>query len=334
MSNTVLFVDDEQSVLNSLERLFDEDGLIVLKANNAEEALELVKNEDIAVIVSDNCMPGMQGVEFFSKVRLISPDAVRIMLTGQAELDTAMDAINNGGIFQFILKPWNNTVLREKVKEGINRFQVIQSLKKADEPIMRSLAQTIELKDKYTKGHCDRVAEYAFIMADALSLPENTMGDLKYGCWLHDCGKIGVPESILNKPGKLTEKEFEIIKNHPAWGAEVGRQAQLSEVIINVILYHHERYDGKGYPFGIKGENIPIEARIVAVADIFDAITTNRSYRKAYTQEEGIDIVLSMREKNLDPKIVDIFISYITNSDYKEIRKKLKKMKTIKSCLF
>ena len=316
MSNTVLFVDDEQSVLNSLERIFNEDDLIILKANNAEEAIELVKNEDIAVIVSDNCMPGMQGVEFLSKVRLISPDAVRIMLTAQAELDTAIDAINNGGIFQFILKPWNNTVLREKVKEGINRFQVIQSLKRADESIMLSLAQTIELKDKYTKGHCDRVAEYALIMADALSLPENTMGELKYGCWLHDCGKIGIPESILNKPGKLNEKEFEIIKNHPAWGAEVARQAQLSEVIINVILYHHERYDGEGYPFGIKGENIPLEARIVAVADIFDALTSNRSYRKAYTQEEGIDIILSMREKNLDSKIADIFISYIKNNAY------------------
>ncbi|NOZ69486.1 MAG: HD domain-containing protein, partial [Deferribacteres bacterium] len=123
----------------------------------------------------------------------------------------------------------------------------------------------------------------------------------------HDCGKIGIPGAILNKPGALDDNEFDLIKKHPAWGADVARQAQLSEVIVNIILYHHERYDGKGYPAGISGADIPVEARIVAVADVFDAVTSDRSYRKAYSMKKGLEIIMSMKGSSFDPEIVDLF---------------------------
>jgi response regulator RpfG family c-di-GMP phosphodiesterase len=311
----VLFVDDEQNILNSLERLFHDDELKILKAISGEDALELVKNEEISVLVSDNCMPGMKGVELLSKVRDISPDVVRILMTAYADLPIAMDAINRGEVFRFIEKPWDNTLLKETVTvyEGISRFQIIKALKSQDESSMLSLAQTIELKDKYTRGHCDRVARYALMIADALSLSEETKKEITYGSWLHDCGKIGIPDAILNKPAELDEEEFKLIKKHPALGVDVAEKAHLSDVIRNIILHHHERYDGTGYPSGIKGKDIPLEARIVAIADCFDAVTSDRAYRKAYSMEEGIYLILSLKNSCYDEELVDIFISCIKN---------------------
>ena len=313
--NALLLVDDEESVLNSIERLFAKTDMKILKAANGEDALELLGKENISVLVSDNLMPGMKGVELLSKARDISPDVVRILMTAHADIPTAVDAINNGEVFKFILKPWDNKELVSIIEEGVNRHQIIKTLKKADEATMLSLAQTIELKDKYTRGHCDRVADYALGIAERLNLPEDIKNDIRYGSWLHDCGKIGVPENILNKNGPLTEEEYKIIKRHPQWGADVAVQAQLSKTIINIILNHHERYDGQGYPKGIKGKDIPVEARIAAVADVFDALTTNRSYRKAYSAEKGAEIIMSMKERELDPEIADIFISNINRED-------------------
>ncbi len=309
----VLFVDDEKNILNSVERLFHDDKLKILKAISAEDALEFVKNEEIAVLVSDNCMPGMKGVELLSKVRAISPDVVRVLMTAHADLPVAIEAINRGEVFRFIEKPWNDNDLKETVYEGISRFQIIKALKSQDESSMLSLAQTIELKDTYTRGHCDRVARYALMIADALSLSEEIKKEIKYGSWLHDCGKIGIPDAILNKPAKLDEEEFELIMKHPAFGVDVAEKAHLSDVIRNIIFHHHEKYDGTGYPSGIKGKDIPLEARIVAIADCFDAITTDRAYRKAYSMEEGIHLILSLKNSCYDPELVDIFISYINN---------------------
>ncbi len=313
--NTVLLVDDEEGVLNSIERLFAKTGMNIIKATNGEDALEFVRKENISVVVSDNLMPGMKGLELLSKVRVISPDVVRILMTAHSDFSTAVDAINNCEVFRFITKPWDNRELINIIEEGINRYKLIMSLKKADESTLLSLAQTIELKDKYTRGHCDRVAAYALRIAERLNLSEDTKKDIRYGCWLHDCGKIGVPEHILNKKGRLNEEEFEVIKKHPVWGADVAKQAQLSQTIINIILNHHEKYDGAGYPAGLKGTDIPIEARIVAVADCFDAITSERPYGETQSFAKGMEIILSLKNSAFDSEIVDIFISSM-NRDY------------------
>jgi putative nucleotidyltransferase with HDIG domain len=314
MPETVLFVDDEQYILNSIERIFADKDVRILKANGAQEALKLIAREKVAVLVTDNLMPGMSGIDLLSKVRELSPDTMRILMTAYADLTTAIDAINRGEIFRFIVKPWKDNILIETVEEGINRYKIIQSLKKADETTLLSLAQTIELKDHYTRGHCNRVAVHALMIADGLELPEEMKRDIKHGSWLHDLGKIGVPETILNHEGPLNEKEFETVKQHPSWGAEVARQSQLSEVVINIILYHHERYDGKGYPSGFKGEDIPLEARIVAAADVYDALTTDRPYRKGYSMEKAMRIMSSMRGKDFDPEILEVFFSLIIMS--------------------
>ena len=164
----------------------------------------------------------------------------------------------------------------------------LKAMQKEDEAVLRSLAQTIELKDPYTRGHCERVAEYALLIAEALNFSEKGRKEITYGSWLHDCGKIGVPEAILNFNGPINNSDFDTVKKHPEWGAEVAGHANLSEVITNIILYHHERYDGSGYPMGLKGREISIGARIINLADAYYAMTTDRPYRKAATRDKAI----------------------------------------------
>lgn len=307
----VLFLDDDQSILELLRRLFANDGLEVLTSTSGPEAIEVVKCNDISVIVSDNLMPGMKGTEFLRQAKHISPDSVRIMLTGCADMQAAVDAINKGEVYKFVTKPWNHDEFRSIVLHSVDRHKTVQSLRKADEHSLYSLAQTIELKDPYTKGHCDRVAKYALAIAEALDLEEGFRENVKRGSWLHDCGKIGVPEAILNYPGPLKADQMEVVKKHPGWGADVARLANLPETVINVILYHHERYDGKGYPSGLAGDDIPIEARIVNVADIYDALTSERAYRDQLDHRQAMEILASNRGTCSDPQIVDIFVDVV-----------------------
>ncbi len=308
---SILFVDDEKNVLNSLKRVFLDSGMKVNTAVDAFEAIEILRNCDISVVVSDNLMPGMTGIEFFRKAKDISPDSVRIMMTAYADVRSAIDAINKGEVYRFITKPWDEEELREIICSAAQKYRVVQSLKEADEARLLSLARAIELKDPYTRGHCDRVARYALLMADSLGLDAEMKRDIKYGSWLHDCGKIGVPEAVLNSPGLLSEKEMEIIRSHPVWGADVARQARLSERIINIVLHHHERFDGLGYPSGLKAGEIPFEAKIVAVCDAYDAITSDRPYRKGNGRNEALAILRSLEGKAHDPELVRIFVCAI-----------------------
>ncbi|MBI4682844.1 MAG: response regulator [Nitrospirae bacterium] len=313
MTDTVIFVDDEEYVRKSIDRLFSDIDMRVLSASNADEALNHFQKQEIAVIVSDNQMPGMKGIDLLSRIKEISPDTMKILMTGSADLATAVDAINRGEVFRFITKPWEDDALIQTVQEAIKRYQIVQSLKKEDESTLLSLAQTIELKDPYTRGHCESVARYAIMIADALKLADEVKKDIRYGSWLHDCGKIGVPENILNKNGPLDENEFEIIRKHPRWGADVAVQARMSDTIVNIILHHHERYDGSGYPSAIQGHTIPFTARIVTIADVFDALTSDRPYRKRFDLDKAVQIMRMMEGNVFDPEILYVFLQDCLN---------------------
>lgn len=311
MEETVVFVDDELNVLNSIKRLFlatDSDVEYVF-TDNVDRAVDIVGKHRVAVIVSDNIMPEKTGVDLLAQVAEISPDTVKIMMTGYSDMATVIDAINKGGVFKFIMKPWENNDLIKVVNESVMRYRAVHYLRKSDEATLLSLAQTIELKDTYTRGHCDRVAQYALAMADQLGIDKDMQREIRYGSWLHDCGKIGISEEILNKKGPLTEQEYELIKKHPEWGADVARKAQLSQTVINIILFHHERFDGTGYPTGIMGKDIPLEARIVSIADVFDALTTDRSYRGKYDLDRALKILLKIKGSSFDPNLVDTFMT-------------------------
>jgi putative two-component system response regulator len=320
----LLFVDDEQSILNCLKRLFMDDNFEILTCTDGHSALEMLKCNNIAVIISDNFMPGMRGIELLQQAKIISPDSVRIILTGHVDFQSAVDAINRGEVYKFVTKPWDNKELRTIVLQSVERHRIVQSLRKADEYSLCSLAQTIELKDPYTKGHCERVAGYATSIAEAMGLDEALRENIRRGSWLHDCGKIGVPEAILNHPGPLGVDEMGVIKKHPCWGADVARLAHLSETVVKIILHHHERFDGQGYPLGLAGEDIPLEARIVHVADIYDALTSDRAYRARTTREKAIENLLAGKGVCSDPKIVDIFLALLGRTGWRQQRRDLR----------
>ncbi|HEX8949801.1 MAG TPA: HD domain-containing phosphohydrolase [Dissulfurispiraceae bacterium] len=308
MNNTVLFVDDEAHILSSISRLFADSSISAITVSNAAEALEALASGEVSVIVSDNMMPGITGIELLQQAKAVSPESVRILITGHADLQSAVDAINKGEVYRFLTKPWDDEEFKSIVLNALDRHKIILSLKRADEATLLSLAQAIELKDPYTRGHCDRVARYAVRIAEALGLTKEEQEYVKYGSWLHDCGKIGVPESILNHKGPLSPEQMEIVRNHSRWGADIVRLAQLPDAVINIILYHHERFDGKGYPSGLKGKGIPLEARIATVADVYDALTSDRPYRSKVSHEKAKEFILSFSGQFFDPEIVETFV--------------------------
>ena len=308
----ILCVVNDATIPDTLSRLFLSHDIQVLCAESGEEALGIVRGESVAVVVAGNLLPEMRGVELLSQIRDLSPATVRVLLAGHADLPAAIEATHRGVASRFLGEPWVEEEIVRTVEGGVRRYQVVRSLHHADEAALLWIAQEIELKDPYTRGHCDRVAASALKIAGALHLPEGTRRAIKHGSWLHDCGKIDVPEGILNYPGKLSTADFEVIKKHPGWGAEVGRQANLPEEVINIILHHHERFDGKGYPTGAKGTEIPLEARIVAVADVFDAMSGDRPYAKGYDREEAMRVMGVLRGAALDPGLVDLLLAGLT----------------------
>jgi putative two-component system response regulator len=310
-AEAILFVDDEKQILRSIERLFIGSNYRVLTTDDAQEALEIVRGEDVAVVFSDQCMPKMKGIELLERIKTISPDTVKILMTAYADLATAVEAINTGEVFRFITKPWDNQVLMEIAQEAIGRFTLTRSLAHADEATLLALAETIELKDPLTQGHCKRVAMYSVWMAESLGISTEIKRRIRFGAWLHDCGKIGVPESVLNYPGNLSPTEVETIRNHPKWGAEVVRLAHMAPEIINIVLYHHEKYDGTGYPHQLKAEAIPVEARIVSIADTYDAMISERPYKKKLARDAALLQLQRQQGSALDPLLTERFITLI-----------------------
>jgi putative two-component system response regulator len=309
--NSVLFVDGEHSILRAVERVFNKSGLHLLTADTADKALDILGSNEVAVVVSDCRMPGMNGVDLLTRVRALSPDTVRVIMTAFFDPPTVIAAINKSEAFRFITKPWTNNDLIEVVHECLTRYQIVKDLREGDESRCLSIAQAIELKDPSTRGHCDRVAGYAVLLAQTKGLSESAIRDVRFGGWLHDCGKIGVPEMILNYEGCLSLNQFELVKQHPLWGSEVARQARMSEAVINIVLHHHERYDGSGYPGGLSGDLIPLEARIVTIADVFDAICSDRPYHKACAGPKALSIMEEMSGSFFDPHLMELFMPIV-----------------------
>jgi len=311
----ILIVDDEQPICNAISRLMAFSGFETSQANTAEAALKILSDKRFDLVISDHCMPGMKGLDFLMQIKKDWPETERILMSGYADLNTVVDAINKGEICRFIIKPWDSDELRKMIEEIFWRRRMVKSLKADDEQTYLTLAKMVELKDPYTKGHCERVANFSLAIAERIGLDGERLDQIRCGSWLHDCGKVGVPEKILNYAGRLCDTDFEFIKKHPEWGAEVCKQAGLSTPVINIVKYHHEHFTGGGYPYGLQGEQIPLEARIVAVADVFDALTSTRPYRKNYSFQKTRDIMTDMKEDVLDPELTDIFFEWLDDGE-------------------
>ncbi len=320
----LLIVDDERSIREVLTRTLEHEGYQCETAAGADEALELLSDGSFQMVLSDILMPGRTGIELLEDIKRDFPDVAVAMVTAVAETGTAVDALRRGAI-DYLTKPFNleevllsvERALRQRNLELANREYRDHLEKKVEEQTdeiratfmgaIRSLAGALEAKDRYTRGHSDRVTEIAVIMAGRAGLSARQVEQIRLAGTVHDIGKIGVPEAILLKPGRLTEDEYGLVKLHPDRAERILEPIIRDRRVLAVVRHHHERFDGRGYPDGLRGEEIPLGARILAVADTYDAMTSDRPYRDGLTVEQARSQLLANRGSQFDPALIELF---------------------------
>ncbi len=314
--HTILIVDDEINNIQLLKRTF-RGKYKILTATNGLEGLQTLKDniEEVSLIVSDHKMPVMEGTKFLEEANIIAPDVVKILLTGFSDIDIITDAVNKCNLFQYVLKPFNPEELQEAVRNGIDKFDlasskslILKDLKELFYKTIKSIASALDAKDPYTHGHSMRVTLYSIILAKELNVPEGELEQIETAGLLHDIGKIAIPQAILCKPGKLTDDEFAIMKSHPINSEKLIASIKKLHEISPGVKHHHERWDGKGYPDRLEGENIPYSARIIAIADTYDAMTSTRSYRKALEHDIAISEIDRCKGGQFDPVMAQKFV--------------------------
>ena len=286
------------------------EGFNVLTAGNGQEGLEQMVMTSPDLILSDIAMPIMDGYDFFKEVRA-RPEWVTIpflFLTARGERED-ITLGRDLGVEDYLVKPLTRDELLTAVRSRLARSRQLHmvQLQSAYDASLTMLANAIEVRNEYTRGHVERVTAYALLLADQLGWQGKRLEALRFGAILHDIGKIHVPESILTKKGPLTPEEWQEIKRHPINGAEMIRDIPYLTLAVPAVRHHHERYDGKGYPDGLAGEIIPLEARIVTVADGLDAMTTTRSYRSALSLSQACEEIIRCSGSQFDPLVVEAF---------------------------
>lgn len=307
---TVLVVDDLPANVKLLEQILGAQGYRVETARDGEEALERMTRQPADVVLSDVRMPRRDG---FSLCRAIkSREDLRlvpvVLMTGTADGEDRIKAIE-AGANDFVTKPIDQQELKARMRSLMQLKQFTDELDSA-EAVLRSLALTIEARDPYTEGHCERLARYASAFGQALGLPEEDMAALRRGAYFHDIGKIAIPDAILLKAGPLTAAEFETMKAHPVIGDRLCGDLRSLHQVRPIVRHHHERLDGSGYPDRLVGDAIPLLAQIVGIVDVFDAITTNRPYHAAQSRERAMDELIKDAKRGLRRRdLVDVFVS-------------------------
>jgi putative two-component system response regulator len=323
-----LIVDDDAQVRQVLTRAVATQGLSPLEACSGADALGLLKRMgEVPVCISDIYMPEMDGVTFLREALQRYPDMAIIMLTGMAEVNTAVECLKLGAL-DYISKPVMIEEVRARLHKALEKRRLVlenrfyqQSLELRVQDLDRKnrtsliggvqmLVQALEAKDAYTSGHSTRVSRYAVTTAARLGFTDNALEHIRLGGELHDIGKIGTREAILNKPGPLTPEEFQHVKEHSALGEKIlSPFLSQSPVVLRIVRSHHERIDGSGFPDGVRGEKIPLEARIVAVVDAFDAMTTNRAYRPQLPVPQAVDELRRCAGVHFDAEVVEAFLT-------------------------
>jgi putative two-component system response regulator len=335
---TFLIVDDDRGVRGVLSRLLRQTGATVFEADRADEALLLLsQHNDVALVMSDIQMPGMDGIELLGRILAQWPDIGVVMISGFDDVEIAVRCLSLGAM-DYLSKPFHVEEVRARVNQALEKRRLVleqrrltienriyqerlaekvtvqaRRLEQLFLASVQSLADALEAKDPYTRGHSDRVSGYAVVIATELGVDEETMRQVQLGGHVHDIGKIGVHEAVLHKPGKLTEDEYAHVMTHPMLGWRIlGSLLDEAPIALSIVRSHHERYDGRGLPDGLSGNAIPLEARITAVADSFDAMTSDRPYRP-----EGMSIDAAVREvvrcsaTQFDPEVVVAFLSAV-----------------------
>lgn len=310
INGTIVIADDVQANLDVLDGLLARDGYAVHTATNGADALDLIGREMPDVVLSDVVMPKMNGFELCRRIK--DGRATRlipvVLITGLSERDDRIEGIT-AGADDFLTKPVDAHELRARVRSLVRLKRFTDDLDTAESVIL-SLAKTVEARDAYTGGHCERMAGYAIAFGAALDLAPDEISALHRGGYLHDVGKIAIPDAILSKPGKLTPDEFAIIKRHTLIGEELCGDLRLLRLVRPIVRHHHERYDGSGYPDGIAGDDIPLLAQMMHVVDVFDALSTNRGYRSSLSHADACKELQKEAERGWHrPDLVEEFIT-------------------------
>lgn len=336
----IIAVDDEEGIIDSLSIFLKRSGYEFTGVTDPMEAVERVRNEHFDLMILDFIMTPIHGDQVVEEIRKFNKELYILLLTGHKDLAPPLETIRRLDIQGYCEKSDKFEQLLLLIESGIKSIAQMNEIKKINEELrntndmlekaylegIETLRYTVEAKDAYTRGHSDRVSELSILIGKKANLSEEDLKTLKIGGLFHDIGKIGVPDSILLKEAKLTDDEYSEIKNHPSIGAHILSTATIFKDIIPIVKHHHERYDGHGYPGQLRGEDIPYLARITAIADSFDAMTSRRTYRDSLP----IDTVIAEFERckgtQFDPDLTDAFLDILKNhfDEIKEIQEKYK----------
>lgn len=326
----ILFVDDETEITAILTDLF-EGQYDCATAGSAEEAIDRVRHSDFELVVSDITMPGLSGLEMIPHIKEMAPNTVVVMISGMQTVESAINALRLGA-FDYVMKPFDLRQVEAVVQRAVKHQELIiakqryedhleelvvqrtaeldqtlNSLENAYRSTLKALTAALETRDQETHGHSERVVSYSLRLGMEYGLDKHHMKALEFGSLLHDIGKIGVPDLILRKPAKLTEEEWVLMREHPAHGQQILRGIAFLEGAARVVAQHHEKWDGSGYPIGLSGEDIDVCARIFSVADAFDAMTSDRVYRKGKPYEAAARELDEWAGRQFDPEVVTAF---------------------------
>ncbi len=328
----ILAVDDEEGIVDSLSIFMKRSGYNFTGITDPIQAIERLKVEHFDLLILDFIMTPIHGDKVVEEIRKFNKDLYILLLTGHKDLAPPLETIKRLDIQGYCEKGDKFDQLLLLIESGIKSIEQMQTIKRINQELsdandkleqaymesIETLRYTVEAKDPYTKGHSDRVAEYSVLIGKSLNLSEEELKTLKIGGLFHDIGKIGVPDSILLKESRLDDEEYSQIKNHPLIGVHILSNATIFQDIIPIVKHHHERFDGKGYPSQLSGKDIPYLARIVSIADSFDAMTSKRSYRNALPLEVVKNEFLKNIGTQFDPEIGMVFLDLLDHH-YDEI---------------
>jgi putative nucleotidyltransferase with HDIG domain len=333
----ILIVDDEESIRGLLMDTLEELGYKCESVEDGSECLKKVyEGNNYDIVLLDIHMPRLNGIDTLKKLKTYSPDISVVMISASRELDHVKVALKEGA-YDYIFKPFEIDEVETVIKRVVERSKLIKENREYQRNLEKKVVeQTHELVSLYadtleamilaldareheTGYHSYRVTEYALTLAERMGLSDSDLSVIAKGALLHDIGKIGVPDSILLKPSKLTEEEWVIMKQHPTLGYELLKKIQFLEQSARIVLTHHEHYDGKGYPQGLSGEDIPLGARVFSVVDALDAMTSDRVYRKAISFNEAIERIVCTSGSQFDSGVVKVFLT-IPKKEWMKIR--------------
>jgi putative two-component system response regulator len=307
----ILVVDDEPAILDVLVRILLRDGYTPVTATNGIEALELVAREAPDLILLDVTMPRLDGFAVCKQLKDNEQTALIpvTMLTGLDDREHRQRGLEVGAD-DFLTKPFDQHLLRARIRSQLRLKRLTDQLERTEHVIFM-LALAVEARDTYTEGHLRRLSSYSEQLAIAAGLEPALVKAIRFGGLLHDIGKIAIDDAILRKPGKLTVEEYAQIKQHPEYGARIIAPMRFAAEVGPIILHHHERWDGSGYPRGLCGHDIPIGARVVAIVDAYDAMITDRPYRRSLGREETVRRLSDGRGREWDPELLDLFVDLV-----------------------